>query len=252
MATEPDDRDPLALEAAAADRREALMRQLEALDDGTDEQIAAMVAVYRVARHMTPASEDHNLICDQRLIAAARAHWLRIGGWLTEQGALHSADDVFHITVDEAVQALEERIAPDAAVIAARREQVERCREISPPATLGKRANGEVSATILRGIGAATGVYEGRARVVHTLGEAHRIESGDVLICPATTPEWTPYFGVIGALVSDVGGLLTHAAVVAREFGIPAVVGAADATHIIPDGATVRVEGATGTVTIIE
>ncbi|MQC17101.1 MAG: hypothetical protein DWG82_02560 [Chloroflexi bacterium] len=252
MAAEPDDRDPLAMEAVAAARRETLMRQLESLDDGTDQLITDMLAVYRVARHMAPASEDHNLMCDQRLIAAARAYWLRIGEWLTDRGQLQAADDVFHITVDEAVQSLDDGIPPDRELISARRTQVERWREISPPATLGQREATETSVTVLRGIGAAAGVYEGRARIIHTLGEAHRIQSGDVLVCPATTPEWTPYFGVIGALVADVGGLLTHAAVVAREFGIPAVVGAPDATHIIPDGAMVRVEGTTGTVTIIE
>lgn len=76
--------------------------------------------------------------------------------------------------------------------------------------------------------------------------------SGDVLVCPATTPEWTPYFGIIGALVGGGGGLLTHAAVVAREFGLPAVVGARDAVTAIPDGARVRVDGSTGIVTILE
>jgi pyruvate,water dikinase len=71
-----------------------------------------------------------------------------------------------------------------------------------------------------------------------------------VLVCAATSPEWTPYFGVVGALVTGTGSLLAHAAVVAREFGIPAVVGAADAVTAIPDGATVVVDGSRGIVIV--
>jgi pyruvate,water dikinase len=71
-----------------------------------------------------------------------------------------------------------------------------------------------------------------------------------VLVCAATAPEWTPYFGVIGALVTGSGGVLTHGAVVAREYGLPAVVGLESATSRIPDGAYVIVDGSAGTVTL--
>lgn len=103
---------------------------------------------------------------------------------------------------------------------------------------------------VVRGTAASAGVYRGRARIVVGLPEAYRLEPGDVLVCPATSPEWTPYFGVVGALVTGTGSLLAHAAVVAREFGIPAVVGATGATLLIPDGAMVTVDGSSGTVTI--
>jgi pyruvate,water dikinase len=88
--------------------------------------------------------------------------------------------------------------------------------------------------------------------VIAALDAANGLEPGDVLVCAATSPEWTPYFGVVGALVTASGGLLTHAAVVAREFGIAAVVGAAGATTAIPDGAMVIVDGSKGIVTILD
>lgn len=252
MADDPDSRDPLEVEAAAAARREELLGALQALDTGSDEQVAEMLKVYSIARHMTPASEDHNLICDQQLIAAARAYWLKVGAWLVGLDRLASPDDIFHLTLDEIVAALEDGDVPSASVIAARREASVQWRSISPPATLGKRDIDESAPRTLRGIAASAGVYEGRARVIPSLPEASHLVSGDVLVCPATTPEWTPYFGVIGALVAGGGGLLTHAAVVAREFGIPAVVSAKDAVTAIPDGARVRVDGSTGIVTILE
>jgi pyruvate,water dikinase len=85
---------------------------------------------------------------------------------------------------------------------------------------------------------------------VATLADAGALRPGEVLVCPATSPEWTPYFGVAGALVTNSGGALSHAAIVAREFGIPAVVATVRATAVIPDGAMLTVDGNTGSVTI--
>jgi pyruvate,water dikinase len=82
------------------------------------------------------------------------------------------------------------------------------------------------------------------------LPDAHQLQPGEVLICAATSPEWTPFFSVVGALVAGTGSLLAHAAVVAREFGIPAVVGAAGATALIRDGDHVTVDGSKGVVTV--
>jgi pyruvate,water dikinase len=77
------------------------------------------------------------------------------------------------------------------------------------------------------------------------------VQPGDVLVAATTTPAWTPLFGSISALVTDTGGILSHAAVVAREYGIPAFVGAAGATTVIPEGARVRVDGTTGAVVLL-
>jgi phosphoenolpyruvate synthase/pyruvate phosphate dikinase len=159
---------------------------------------------------------------------------------------------VFYLTLDEAVDALEGHAHAQVsmATITERRELQRRWRAVSPPATLGLQPEGDREPRVVRGVAASRGVHRGRARVITALPDAKDLEPGDVLVCPATSPEWTPYFGVIGALVTGAGSLLAHAAVVAREFGIPAVVGAAGVMQVIPDGATVVVNGTLGVVTI--
>jgi phosphoenolpyruvate synthase/pyruvate phosphate dikinase len=89
------------------------------------------------------------------------------------------------------------------------------------------------------------------ARVVSGPDDFGRVSGGDVLVCTTTTPAWTPLFPSLAALVTDTGGILCHAAVVAREYGLPAVVGTEVATRVIPDGVAVRVDGATGEVQVL-
>ena len=252
MAPQPDEQSPEAAEARAAARREALEADLIALDTGTDAEVALLRQVYRVARHLAPASEDHNLLCDQRMIAAAHRCWLRLGGVLAERGALGAADDIFFCTLDEVVAAFEGAGAVPQAEIAARRERQAAWRAVTPPSRLGAVEDEGLPPRTLRGVAASKGTHRGRARVIAALDAANGLEPGDVLVCAATSPEWTPYFGVVGALVTASGGLLTHAAVVAREFGIPAVVGASGATTQIRDGAMVIVDGSKGIVTILD
>jgi pyruvate,water dikinase len=107
------------------------------------------------------------------------------------------------------------------------------------------------TATTVSGIGASPGVVTGRARIVRGLEEADDLQEGDILVCPSTSPPWTPYFAVVRGIVTNSGGVLSHAAIEAREYGIPAVVGTLRATDLIPDGATVTLDGAAGTVTIL-
>jgi pyruvate,water dikinase len=93
-------------------------------------------------------------------------------------------------------------------------------------------------------------VVEGRARVVRKL-EGSKLAKGEILIAPYTDPAWTPLFPLASGIVTEVGGLMTHGAVVAREYGIPAVVGVDRATEAIPDGALVRVNGSEGYVEVV-
>ena len=91
----------------------------------------------------------------------------------------------------------------------------------------------------------------GVARVVRSLQDAERLAPGEVLVAETTAPPWTPLFAVAAAVVTDTGGVLSHCAVVAREYGIPAVVGAGTATNVIADGDVVEVDGDAGTVRIV-
>jgi pyruvate,water dikinase len=103
----------------------------------------------------------------------------------------------------------------------------------------------------LHGCGASDGVHEGRARIVGDERDFERIQAGDVLVAPMTTPAYNVVLPLLGAVVTDIGGVLCHAAIVAREFAIPAVVGVPTATATIADGALVRVDGRAGTVTLL-
>jgi pyruvate,water dikinase len=103
----------------------------------------------------------------------------------------------------------------------------------------------------VRGAGASPGVYEGPARLVRGTADFARIRQGDVLVAPSTSAAFNLVLPMLGAIVTDRGGLLSHAAIVAREYGVPSVVGCTDATRQIRDGARVRVDGRAGEVTIL-
>ncbi len=104
----------------------------------------------------------------------------------------------------------------------------------------------------LAGIPVSAGVYEGRARILYSPEESSRLEKGDILVTRGTNPAWTPMFINLGAIVMESGGPISHGAVVAREYGIPAVVGVGEATSLIKDGQIVRVNGESGQVTLVD
>jgi rifampicin phosphotransferase len=104
---------------------------------------------------------------------------------------------------------------------------------------------------MVRGLGVSRGVYEGTARVIRGTEEFGRIEQGDVLVTNSTTTAFNIVLPLLGAIVTDRGGLLSHAAIVAREYGLPAVVGCTDATSVLPDGARVIVDGTAGEAEVV-
>jgi pyruvate,water dikinase len=112
-------------------------------------------------------------------------------------------------------------------------------------------SDGDKAARTVKGLAASPGTYEGRARVIDGPEQFARIEKGDVLVTRMTSPSYNVLLPLLGGVVTDRGGLLSHAAIVAREYGLPAVVGTTDATKIIPDNARVRIDGATGEVTVL-
>jgi pyruvate,water dikinase len=102
----------------------------------------------------------------------------------------------------------------------------------------------------ISGIAAASGRYTGPVRVIAHETEFHRIRPGDVLVCPITSPVWSVLFASVGALVTDSGGILSHSAIIAREYGIPAVVATGNGTALLQDGQIVTVDGAAGIVSL--
>jgi pyruvate,water dikinase len=107
------------------------------------------------------------------------------------------------------------------------------------------------SGAALSGFAGSPGIAEGPARVILEIERLSELEPGEILVAPVTSPSWTPVFGKIAAAVSDIGGIMSHAAIVSREYGLPAVVGTGNATSRIKTGDRVRVDGDRGTVTIL-
>jgi pyruvate,water dikinase len=112
--------------------------------------------------------------------------------------------------------------------------------------------DGSEDSNELKGFAACSGVVEGTARVVKSVEEIGRLQQGDILVCQVTNPTWSPIFQKIAGAVSDIGGSMSHMAIVAREYGLPAVVGTGKATQRIKDGQRIRVDGGRGVVTILE
>lgn len=104
----------------------------------------------------------------------------------------------------------------------------------------------------LEGSASSKGVVEGEVKVVKILEETTQIETGDILVCPSTNPNWVPVFRKIKAVITDIGGINSHAAIVSREYGIPAVTGRVVATSVLKTGDTVRVDGKTGVIKILK
>jgi pyruvate,water dikinase len=191
-----------------------------------------------------------------RALDFAKRAILDEGAGLVGASLLRSANEVFWFSLDELEGVLRTRRV-NRAVLNTRREQFERAAALRPPRVITSfgeivtaKAGAAVPEGALAGSAASAGVVEGRARVVRKL-EWSKLEKGEILVAPYTDPAWTPLFPLASGLVTEVGGLMTHGAVVAREYGIPAVVGVDRATEAIPDGGLVRVNGSEGYVEII-
>jgi pyruvate,water dikinase len=103
---------------------------------------------------------------------------------------------------------------------------------------------------IIRGVPASPGLVQGTAKVVLNLAEASKLQKGDIMVCPMTLPPWTPLFSTVAGVVADTGGILSHCAIVAREYRLPAVVGTVIGTRTIKDGMKITVDGTKGIVRI--
>jgi rifampicin phosphotransferase len=179
---------------------------------------------------------------------------LKKGALLAAAGRVTRPDDVFYLALDE-IAAGEGDVSAEVKV---RRAERERWMGVVPPAKIGgfgkedsaAEAESEPLSTEFRGIAASRGVLTATARVLVSIDEFGKLGPGEVLVCASTTPTWTPLFGIAGALVTDGGGLLSHPAIAAREYAIPAVVGTRVATQVIRDGMLVTVDGTAGVVRI--
>lgn len=186
-----------------------------------------------------------------QVLDLVRQTLLAIGGELVRAGRLAEPDDVFFLTLTELASGddFTERVRQRRADY---EREHERRRIPWAMTSAGEVAYGVTETTpgTLRGLGASPGVYEGVARVMRTPTDG-TLAPGEILVAPATDPAWTPLFLTAGAVVTETGGLISHGAVVAREYGIPAVVGVFGATEHIRTGDHIRVDGFGGAVTVL-
>jgi phosphohistidine swiveling domain-containing protein len=221
--------------------------------------------------------EEHHFYIDQHSTALLRLTCLKVGRRLVREGHLDAPEEVMMLEAGELrsvmLDAAGARVSAwPRRLVHERQRELEIAAAMTPPPFLGdpggldEAPDNPVARAIrnhfggppvsserpgeLRGTPASRGVATGRARIARSLHEAKSLLPGEILVATTTMPPWTPLFGIAAAVVAETGGALSHCAIAAREYGIPAVVGVHGATREIPEGATVTVDGAAGTVRI--
>jgi pyruvate,water dikinase len=244
----------------------------EALEGVGGEARGELEAALNRSLSMNPLTPDHHFYVDQGTNARLRLVLIDIGGKLVDAGTLDDPEDVMYLRYNELRLLMADQGAFDArALVGDRRDARDAAFDLRPPSWVGTATQTALdfpynalwgfpekfyrepagAAGEVRGLAASPGVVEGPAKNVTSLDEFDQVQKGDVLVCQMTNPAWVVLFTKIAGLVTDAGGVVSHPAVVAREFGIPAVVGTSDATARIKTGDRVRVNGSTGIVELL-
>ncbi|MEE8338018.1 MAG: PEP-utilizing enzyme [Dehalococcoidia bacterium] len=265
----PDGEDPFIAHREQAEERDKLVAALEArVPEPARGDFRALLAM---AQQYIPIAEDHNFTIDQKAHAVIRHGVQQFGKRLVVDGVVEGVEDVFFLTLDE-IRGIAgggdgaglKALVTERRAIHARQEAMEPPPfvgtpppEDAPPDPLvtkffGIGAPPSTDEKVINGLACSAGVVEGTAKVLLSLDEADKLEHGDIMVCKATMPAWTPLFGIAGAIVADAGGPLSHCAIVAREYKIPCVAGTQVATAQIKDGMRLRVDGSAGTVEILD
>jgi len=274
------------MEAIRAERDRIVSEYAELLP--TDEDREAFQGKLGLARVVFPYVENHNFYVEHWSHSVIWRKMRGLGEVLAKQGFWADANDIFYLKRTEVEDALWDYYvswatpAPAAgpshwpAEIDRRKGIVEALRKVKPTPALGVPPEvvtepftimlwGITSDSIsvwlgggasedgsLKGMAASPGVAEGPARVIFSADQISEIQQGEILVAPLTAPSWAPIFGKIGATVTDTGGMMSHAAIVCREYGLPAVTGTGFATSTITTGQMIRVDGSNGTVTVLD
>ncbi|MFD7427610.1 rifamycin-inactivating phosphotransferase [Streptomyces sp. NPDC059818] len=239
----------------AREKEQDVLSRLRALPDGdrkadgTERMIARVRTFIGYREYPKYGIVSRSFVYKRALLAEA--------GRLVRAGVLPEREDVFYLTFQEFHDAVRANRV-DARLVQRRKDAFRSYHALTPPRVLtsdGEALNGsyrrdDVPAGALAGLPVSAGTVEGRARVVLDMAEAD-LEAGDILVTTFTDPSWSPLFVGIAGLVTEVGGLMTHGAVIAREYGLPAVVGVERATRLIRDGQRIRVHGTDGYIEIL-
>ena len=244
----------LGLHRAEAMERDVLLR-LQQLPDGKSKAAEAKLMMDRV-RTFAGYREFPKFGIVSRYFIYKQA-LLREADRLVQARLIDDREDIFYLTFDELHEVVRSQHI-DGGLIAQRKQAFEFHQALSTPRVLtsegeviaGSYRRDDVPAGALAGLAVSAGTVEGRARIVLDMAQAS-FEPGDILVATYTDPGWTPAFVAIAGLVTEVGGLMTHGAVIAREYGLPAVVGVERATQLIQDGQRIRVNGTQGYVEVL-
>jgi len=274
---------------AVSAERDRIVAEYSDLIDSADDR-ATFEGKLGLARTVFPYVENHNFFIEHWYMTKFWNKMRELGALLARFGFFERTDDVFFLRRTEVADAVAdlqlawcgggEPLGPDhwPAIVAERRRVHDVLRRWTPPPALGPApaavaepltimlwgitdeqverwlaaADGGPEVTRLDGFAASAGVAEGIARVVLDPAEIDTLQQGEILVAPITSPSWTPVFARISAAVSDIGGIMCHAAIVSREYGLPAVVGTGSATSTIRTGQRIRVDGNAGTVTLLD
>ena len=262
---------PSTLAAVKADLEAAKRELLEGVPagEGRDQLERALALSLR----MNPLTPDHHFYIDQATNAYVRLVLVAIGRLLTAADVLDDAESVMFLHYNELRVLIGDHEALDAkALVGDRRDERQHSFSVRPPEWIGTATESQLAfpyytlwgfpekfhrkpseaTNVLHGLAGSPGVVEGTARLVRSVEEFDQVQDDEILVCQMTNPAWVVLFTRIGGLVTDAGGVASHPAVVAREFGLPAVVGTSVATEVIASGDRVRVNGATGVVEVLE
>ncbi|MEX1133681.1 MAG: PEP-utilizing enzyme [Acidimicrobiia bacterium] len=220
---------------------------------------------------MAPLTPDHHFYIDQGTNAHVRVVLVCIGKKLVEAGALDDAEDVVFLRYNELRYLIGDLENYEVkSTIEQRKAERAEAEKVKPKDWIGTATESQLQFPYLSlwgfperldieqgegqtitGIAASPGVVEGTAKVVNSIDEFDEVKHGDILVCQMTNPAWTPLFAMISAIVTDAGGTVSHPAVMAREFGIPAVIGCSVGTTKIKSGDRLRVDGSSGVVEVL-
>jgi pyruvate,water dikinase len=239
----------------ALEKERDVLERLRALPDGaqkaeeTKRMIDRVRAFTGYREYPKYAMVSRSFVYKQALMGEAER--------LVQAGVLRERDAIFYLRFEELHDVVRTNRVDDR-LIRRRKEAFKSYRALTPPRVLtsegeavaGRYRRDDIPSGALVGLPVSAGTVEGRARVVADIARAD-LDAGDILVTVYTDPSWTPLFVGITGLVTEAGGLMTHGAVIAREYGLPAVVGVEHATRLIQDGQRIRVHGADGYVEVL-
>lgn len=269
-----EDNDPMIAFNASVKRREERTSAIRNRLVGDKEKLAKFERLLGFSKYAYPLTEDHAFYIDQMGVALFRRFLRALGQRLVKLGSLEAGDDIFFLYDRDVREAMANGTDLKKLVVQ-RKTDYEACCKIVPVPFVGTPPSppqpgdfidpfidsvvtrllgvkppptGPQDESLIDGVAGSPGSYTGIARVVRSLEEAGDLQDGEVMVCEMTLPPWVPMFAIAGAVVADVGGVMSHCAIVAREFGVPAVVGSVNGTSRIKTGQKITVNGTSGQV----